>query len=285
MSSSSDITQEASFRMQKLIDSLKTISNGPQLPSFEDDEGGFSPFPQEPLLNEEDMRSLEFNFREHNKLRPQLEDLLKMLSQKDGDGENPKVSLKMSASDRDTIITNLQKAQSDVESIQGQLSEMLSTGFFGTELEQHARILHELSVSAVANLLPKEIKEVFEMNKNQANKITQIEDDIGDLTSKNTMLPPISNVAKESHVQPAKHVQARPRHKKSHEKQSPKLTREPEFLPYDQDECILCEYYHVFGRHPVNLMKAYEKRLKEETTMKNNLENRTRRKKRHQRKK
>lgn len=285
MSRSSDINQEPPFGMNDLFESLRTISKGPLTASFEDDEGGFSPFPQEPLLDEEDMKSLELNFREHNKLRPQLEDLLKMLSQKDADGENSNMSLKMSASDRDTIITNLQKAQSDVESIQGQLSEMLNKGFFSNELEHHAKILHKLSVSAVADLLPKEIKEVFDRNKGQESRITPIENEIEIMSSADNKLPPISNLTKETHMQPAKSVQRKSVSKKPHEKHSPRPMREPDYLPYDQDECILCEYYHVFGRHPVNLMKAYEKRLKEEATMKSNLENRTRRKKRHQRKK
>lgn len=288
MSHQTDSNQNPPLAINYFLESLKSLTRDQLAEDIEGlDDEGFSPFPQEGELDEEDLKAMSASFQEHAKLKPHLEDLLKLLNQKDPEGDgHTSVSLRMSTSDRDQIITNLQKAQSDVESIQGQLSYILSQGFFNSELEQHAKILHKLSISAVADLLPKEIKEALEKGKPQFQQFSsKIHEEIDEPDLDDVKLPPISNLnIKEAQNKGNGIAQKKSKTKKSQQKAQQKTRQTPDILPYEPDECIICEYYHVFGKQPVNLIKAYDKRLKEETSMRNNLENRTRRKKRQQKK-
>jgi len=299
MSRSFNKAPEVPSGINDFFESLKSVSKSQFFKALEDEEEQFSPFPHEDFLNEEDVRSLEMSFNEHNKIKPQLEDLLKMLSDNSCGcdcEEHSNVSLKMKPGDKDKIIDNLQKAQSDVESIQGQLSDMLSKGFFNEELENHAKILHNLSISAVADLLPKDVQEVLKKGETQFQKITEVSDQknnqIKPTSEENIKLPPIADLKIDKEDKPLKkHFQRKSKSKAKKPSQQHQVPAKknnqhlPEYLPYEPDECILCEYYHVFGKYPINLMKAYDKRLKEETAKKNEMEMRNRRKKRHQRKK
>lgn len=286
--------RSADMAIKYYIESLKSLTGKGMLAEreilpgaieeFEDE--GFSPFPQEGLLNEEDLKSMEINFQEHNRLKPHLEGLLNLLSQKEVDGgENEASSLNISSSERIPFVDALRKAQSDVETIQGQLSYMINHGLINSELEKHAKLLHEFTTSGAADFLPEEIKEALEKGKPQFEQIVQLSDE--HKTSEDTKLPPISSLKISENPREKNNEVQRTRKPKKHlDKPIPKAKKQlPEYLPYEPDECILCEYFHVFGKHPVNLIKACDKILDEEIAMKNNLEIRARPKKRRHHKK
>lgn len=62
-------------------------------------------------------------------------------------------------------------------------------------------------------------------------------------------------------------INTKPR--KKLKKKQPKKDFQPP-TAYESDECIFCEYYHVFGKLPVNMMKRYDLLLRKNEQETNN---------------